>query len=104
MKPQGWKPGTFDAIATRSADGRRIVIKAVNYEGQANTLLVRLQGSALPEKAAVKAWTMSAGLTDAPSMEHPDAIQPVETTLPYARNLTIELPPCAVSVVEIDAN
>ena len=104
MKPQAWKPGTVDAIATGSADGRRIVIKAVNYEGQPNTLLVRLQGSAVPEKAVVKSWTVSAGLTDAPSMEHPDKIQPVETTMPYARNLTIELPRYAVSVVEIIAN
>jgi len=57
----------------------------------------------VPEKAAVKSWTLSAGLADTPSMEHPDKIQPVETTMPYARNLTIELPPYAVSVVEIDA-
>ena len=33
MKPEDWTPGTVDAIATGSADGRRIVIKAVNYEG-----------------------------------------------------------------------
>jgi alpha-N-arabinofuranosidase len=79
MKPQAWKTGTFDAIATGSVDGRRIVVKADNYEGQPNILLVRLQGSALPEKA-------------------------VETTLPYSRNLTIELPPYAVSVIEIVAN
>ena len=32
MKPEDWRPGTVDAIATASADGRRIVIKAVNYE------------------------------------------------------------------------
>ncbi len=104
MKPEGWRPGTLDAIATASAAGKRIVIKAVNYEGQPNTLLVRLQGSAVPEKAVVKTYMVAAGLTDAPSMEHPDAIQPVETTLPYARNLTIELPPYAVSVVEIVAD
>ncbi len=46
MKPEDWRPGSVDAIATRSADGRRIVIKAVNYEGQRNTLYVRLQGGA----------------------------------------------------------
>ena len=34
MKPEGWQPGTIDAIATASADGRRIVVKAVNYAGQ----------------------------------------------------------------------
>ena len=30
-KPEDWLPGSIDAIATASADGRRIVIKAVNY-------------------------------------------------------------------------
>ena len=44
MKPEDWQPGTVDAIATGSADGRRIVIKAVNYEAERNTLLVRLPG------------------------------------------------------------
>ena len=49
MKPEDWLSGTVDAIATRSADGRRIVIKAVNYEAKRNTLLVRLQGAGVPE-------------------------------------------------------
>jgi alpha-N-arabinofuranosidase len=101
MKPAAWTPGTFDAIATGSADGRRIVIKAVNCDGQPNTLLVRLQGSAAPERATVKMYAVNAGLTDAPSMEHPDKIQPVETSLPFARNLTIELQPYTVAVIEI---
>lgn len=103
MKPERWKPGTVDAIATGSADGRRIVIKSVNYEDNQNTLLVRLQGSTVPEKAKVTVYTLQAGLTDAPSMEHPDAIKPVETNLPFARNLTLELKPYSVSVVEIVA-
>ena len=51
MKPEAWRPGALDAIATRSADGRRIVIKAVNYEAQPNTLLVRLQGSAVTRES-----------------------------------------------------
>ena len=53
MKPEGWQPGTVDAIATASADGRRIVVKAVNYSGSANTLLVHLQGSRVPAAATV---------------------------------------------------
>ena len=104
MKPEQWRPGTLDAIATGSADGKRIVIKAVNYEGQPNTLLVRLQGSKVPAHATVKAYTLTAGLTDAPSMEHPDKIQPIEPNLPYARNLTLDLPAYAVAVVEITAD
>ena len=104
MKPQGWKPDTFDAIATGSADGRRIVIKAVNYAGSPNTLLARLRGSTAPEKATVKIYTLSAGLTDAPSMEQPDKIQPIETTQTYSRDLSIELKPYTVAVVEILGN
>lgn len=104
MKQQGWQPGTLDAIATGSADGKRIVVKAVNYEGQPNMLLVRLQGSKVPERATVKAYTLTAGLDDEPSMAQPNRIQPVETSLPYARNLTLELPAYTVGVVEIRAD
>jgi alpha-N-arabinofuranosidase len=101
MKPTGWKPGTFDAIATGSADGKRIVIKAVNYADSPNTLLARLRGSAVPEKATVKIYSLSAALTDAPSLEQPDKIKPIETTQLYARDLTIELKPYTVAVIEI---
>jgi hypothetical protein len=60
MKPEGWQPGTVDAIATASADARRIVVKAVNYQGSANTLLVHLQGSRLPASATVTIYTITA--------------------------------------------
>jgi alpha-N-arabinofuranosidase len=101
MIPQNWIPGTVDAIVTRSADGRRIVIKAVNYEGKSNTLLVRFDGSRVPEKAVATLHTLSAGLTLSASLEHPDAIAPVTRTLNYARDLAIDLDPYTVSVVEI---
>jgi alpha-L-arabinofuranosidase len=103
MKPEGWRPGTIDAIATRSADGRRIVIKAVNYAGEPNTLLVRLQGAGVPEKAVASLHTVTAGLKDAASLEHPDAIKPVSRPLNYARELTLDLTPYTVAVVEIRA-
>ncbi|MES1194619.1 MAG: alpha-N-arabinofuranosidase, partial [Opitutus sp.] len=48
MKPEDWTADTVDAIATGSADGRRIVLKAVNYDSKPNTLLVRLQGAQVP--------------------------------------------------------
>ena len=103
MKPEDWKPGTVDAVATGSADGRRIVIKAVNYENDRNTLLARLQGSDVPQNADVKVYTLSAGLTDACSLENPDRIKPVVSTIPYTQDLTIELAPYTVVVVEITA-
>ncbi len=101
MKPEDWVPGSLDAIATGSADGKRIVIKAVNYEAEKNLLLARLQGSTVPRNADVKVYTVSAGINDACSIENPDKIKPVVKTMPYVRDLTIELAPYTVAVVEI---
>jgi alpha-N-arabinofuranosidase len=103
MKPEGWQPGTVDAIATASADGRRIVVKAVNYSGTANTLLVHLQGSRVPAAATVTVYTVTAGLLDAASLDEPNRIRPVERTHEYSRDLTIDLEPYTVAVIEIAA-
>ena len=51
-------------------------IKAVNYSGSANTLLVHLQGSRVPAAATVTVYTITAGLHDAASLEQPDRIKP----------------------------
>jgi alpha-N-arabinofuranosidase len=103
MKPENWRPGTVDAIASGSADGKRMVIKAVNYEGNRNTLLIRLQGSSVPVNAQVSIYTVKAELMDAPSLENPDRIKPVQSTIPYTRDLTIDMDPLTVIVVEIVA-
>jgi alpha-L-arabinofuranosidase len=103
MKPEGWQPGTVDAIATASADGRRIVVKAVNYSGSPNTLLVHLQGSRVPAAAAVTVSTITAALRDAASLEEPNRIEPRERTHEYGPGLTIDLEPYTVAVVEIVA-
>ncbi len=104
MKPEDWRPGTVDAIATSSADGRRIVVKAVNYEGQPNTLFVRLQGGGVPEKAVATLHTIRAGLTESASLERPDRIAPVSRALNYAKEFTVLLEPYTVAVVEIRAS
>ena len=103
MKPEAWQPGTVDAIATASTDGRRLVIKAVNYEGEPSTLLVRLNGSKAPANATVTLSTLTAGLNDAASLEQPNKITAVERMVTYARVLTIDLAPYTVAVVEIAA-
>lgn len=103
MKPEAWKPGTLDAIATGSLDGKRIVIKAVNYEGRSNTLLTRLQGATVPANATVKVYKLAAGLTDAASLEAPDRIKPVEATMPYTRDMAIDIEAYTVLVIEIVA-
>jgi alpha-N-arabinofuranosidase len=103
MRPEDWQAGTIDAIATGSADGRRIVIKAVNYAGERNTLLVRLQGAGVRERAVATLHTVTAGMKDSASLDHPDAIKPVSRTLNYAKDFTVDLEPYTVAVVEIRA-
>jgi alpha-N-arabinofuranosidase len=103
MKPEGWQAGTVDAIATASPDGRRIVVKAVNYSSSANTVLVHLQGSRVPAAATVTAYTITAPLTDAASLKEPDRIKPVARTIAYSPDLTLNLEPYTVAVIEIAA-
>jgi alpha-N-arabinofuranosidase len=103
MKPEGWQLGTVDAIATASPDRRRIVVKAVNYSGSANALLVHLQGSRLPAAATVTVYAIAAGLHDAASLDQPDRIKPVARTIAYRPDLTVNLEPYTVAVVEIAA-
>lgn len=101
--PEAWEPGSVDAVATASADGRRIVIKAVNYQAKSNVLLVRLQGGAVPEKARATLHTVTAALTDSASLEHADAIAPVSRPFEFARDFSIDLEPHAVAVLEIQS-
>lgn len=103
MKPEQWTSGTVDAIATGSADGRRIILKSVNYATTPHTLLVRLQGRDVPARATVTVTSITAAPTAENSLAEPDKIHPVSTTVPFARDLAFDLPPCTVAVVEIVA-
>jgi alpha-N-arabinofuranosidase len=103
MKPEEWRQGAIEAIATASADGRRIVIKAVNYEGRRNTLLARLQGAHAPEKAIARLHTITAAQTEKASLERPDAIRTISRTIEYKKDLVVELDPYTVAVLEIRA-
>lgn len=99
--PTEWLQSSVDAIATASADGRRIVIKAVNYHGEKSTLLVRVEGANAPNKASATLHTITAQLTSTPSFENPDAIPKVSRSFEYARDLVLELEPYTVAVLEI---
>ena len=101
--PEEWIPGCVDAVVTASANGRRIVIKAVNYRAERNVLLVRLQGTAAPGKAVATLHTVKAGRTDSASLEHPDAISPVSRPFEYAKDFSVDLEPYSVVVVEIQS-
>jgi alpha-L-arabinofuranosidase len=73
----------------------------VNYQGSANTLLVHLQGSRVPADATVTVHTITAGLQDVASLEQPDRIKPVERSIEFHPDLTIDLKPYTVAIVEI---
>ena len=99
--PSGWLADSVDAIATAGKDNRRIVIKAVNYRSNRNTLLVRLQGKDVPERATATLHTITSRLNDQASLENPDVIAPVSRPFDYARDLAIDLDPYTVAVLEI---
>jgi alpha-N-arabinofuranosidase len=102
MKPEDWQLGTVDAIATSSSGGNHIIIKAVNYTENNQILLVRLQGSNVPEKGTVKSYTVKAGLMDSASLSDPNKIRPAEDILLYDKDMTIEIAPYSVEVISID--
>ncbi len=102
--PTGWQQGSMDAIATASADGKRMVIKAVNYGSSGSTLLVRLNGKSLPQRASVKLITIAAPLNAIASFEHSDVFEPVSRPMEYANNFSVNMDPYSVAVVEILAD
>ena len=101
MKPEDWKPGTMEAIAAYSPDGKHIIIMAVNYENCSNTLLVRFQGSAVTDNADVNIFTLKAGLRDTASIENPDIISPKESKMEFSRDMNLEIEPYSVVVIDI---
>ncbi|HVZ66568.1 MAG TPA: alpha-N-arabinofuranosidase [Lacunisphaera sp.] len=104
MKPEDWTPGTIDAIATGSDDGRRIVVKAVNYDAAPHTLLTRFQGAHAPQAGAtVKFFSITAPLDAENSLAEPNRVHPAETSRPFARDLAFDLPPYTVAVIEVES-
>ena len=101
MKPEGWTPGAIDAIATASTDGRRIVIKAVNYADRPNTLLVKLIGAKVPANAVAALHSIAAAPKTMPSLENPAIIAPVSRAFHYSKDLALDLAPHSVAVLEI---
>jgi alpha-N-arabinofuranosidase len=99
--PAGWQQQSMDAIATSSADGRRMVIKAVNYDAKPNTLLVRLKGKSLPDQARMKLITIAAQQNAMASFEHSDVFEPVSKSLEYASNFSVDMAPYSIAVVQI---
>lgn len=101
--PSGWRQGSMDAIATASADGIRIVVKAVNYHASANTLLIRLQGKSAPRQAKVKLYTIASSPNAKASFDHPKIFTPLSRSMVFTQNLSVDVEPYSVAVLEIHA-
>jgi alpha-N-arabinofuranosidase len=67
-------------------------------------LLARLQGSKIPANARGTLHTITAGLNDSASLEHPDAIASKSRQLEVARDISIELEPYSVAVAEFQSD
>lgn len=101
MIPYDWQSGTIDAIATGSDDGKRVVIKSVNYDDTAHTLLTRIEGSRVTGDAEVKIYTVKADPSAKASIEDPGFFKIEERTIPFTKDMEYMMDPYSVSLVEI---
>ena len=61
----------------------------------------KITGTSILANATVKIFTLRAALNDAASMEHPDAIRPIEGTVPFEKDMSFKIEPYSVLVVEV---
>ena len=101
MKPEDWTPGTMDAIATASKDGRSITIKAVNYSSVTQVLLTRLQSISNLAEAKITIYTISANPSDKASIMHPETFETKITNMNFSKDLNIDFEPFSVKVIEV---
>jgi alpha-N-arabinofuranosidase len=91
----------LDAAASRTADGRRIFIKAVNTD-RARPLAVTVSvRGATPAPAAELATVAAPSLSAHNDFSNPDAVSVRRSRLRAGRSFTVELPEHSVSVITL---
>jgi len=89
---------TLDAMASRTSDGKTIVIKAVNTSRTSSlATTINLQG-ATPTRAELHTIT-APSLTVANNFSQPDAVSIKTTTIASGRSFVVTLPKHSVSVI-----
>jgi alpha-N-arabinofuranosidase len=93
---------TVDAVVSRSADGKRIFIKAVNTD-PANpiTSKISLRGVAIASHAQIETLT-SDSLTTANDFSQPDAVHVTATQIVAGPSFIVTLPEHSVSVITLE--
>ena len=99
---EGKGVAALDATASRSADGRRIFIKAVNTD-PANALrtTIRVEGATPAARAQVRTVT-APSLRAANDFARPDAVSEARAAVRAGRSFSVTLPKHSVSVITLD--
>ena len=95
---------TIDAVVSRTADGRRVFIKAVNTDPRrALPLEVLLAGVRAKQQAHIEILNGD-GLTASNDFTHPDTVHITMTSLAAGPSFTVTLPEHSVSVVTLEVD
>ena len=93
---------TVDAVVTRSPDGRKIFIKAVNTDTQdAITTKVSLTGVSISGNAQIETVNGDS-LTISNDFSHPDSVHVSVTQIQAGQSFTVTLPGHSVSVITLE--
>ena len=93
----------LDATVSRSSDGRKIFIKAVNTSPSAALVTtITIQGAIPAARAEMKTLT-APSLTTSNDFSRPDAVSIQKSVLRSVRPFVVTLPKHSVSVITIDA-
>jgi alpha-N-arabinofuranosidase len=91
----------LDVVASRSADGRTIVIKAVNADLEhGHQARVTVRGAAIAAEAVVER-VVADSLTAANGFRTPDAVRVTRSSIPAGNSFPLDLPPHSVSVTTL---
>ena len=95
---------TIDAVVSRTADGRRVFIKAVNTDPRrALPLEVLLAGVRAQQQAHIEILNGD-GLTASNDFTHPDTVHITMNSLTAGPSFTVTLPEHSVSVVTLEVD
>ncbi|HET8783861.1 MAG TPA: alpha-L-arabinofuranosidase C-terminal domain-containing protein [Pyrinomonadaceae bacterium] len=90
---------TLDATASRTSDGKTIVIKAVNTDPKKSLVTtINLQGATPAARAELHTIT-APSLTVSNNFSQPDAVSTKKTTIASGRSFVVTLPKHSVSVI-----
>jgi alpha-N-arabinofuranosidase len=94
---------TIDAVVSRTADGRRVFIKAVNTDPRALPLEVLLAGVRARQQAHIEILNGD-GLTASNDFTHPDTVHITMNSLAAGPSFTVTLPEHSVSVITLEVD